>query len=146
MFAIRDPHSAGRIMMWVKHRPTWLPAERYLELPDTLYERIKHGTFWIDGQGFFTFEKPYTFKYHYWDGSRWRLDHDKVSAHIIETKQVFMSNVQTYVELGLEEEQADYLRRQIEQIQTLDDVEEFSLVQLGGEYAAIYQHRYNIAI
>lgn len=146
MYAIKDMNSAGRVMMWVKQEPTWLPKEQYVEVSDELYNTIKYGTFWIDQNGNPTFEKPYTYKYHYLDNGRWRLDHDKVDLHIAQTKEVFSNNLRRYVEMGLEGLVANYMQQQINDIVTLDDVEEFTLVKFGGKYEAVYNHRYHIAI
>lgn len=146
MYAIKDLNSAGRIMMWVKKEPTWLSKDRYIELPDDVYEFSRDGTFWVDQNGNRTYEKPYTYKYHYLDNGRWRLDHDKVNLHISQTKDVFSNNLRRYVEMGLEGLVCNYIHQQINDIETLDDVEEFALIKFGGKYEAIYNYRYCVTI
>lgn len=146
MFAIRDMQSAGRVIMWVKKEPKHLPKEQYVEVDDVLYERLKRATFWIDDNGNFTFEKPHTYKYHVFQDRRWRLDHEKVSEHLDYIKQVFKNNIVTYKEMGYDEKRCEFLNSQIDKIKTLDDMEEFALISIGGKYASVYSKRYNVAI
>lgn len=133
-------------MMWVRKEPKYLGKHRYIEVPDTLYQQLKNATFWIDDNGNYTLEKPYTFKYHTLINGVWKLDHDKVNAHIVETKDVFKNNVSKYQSLGLSDTEVDYLNQQIDKLSSLDEVEEYSLIALGGVYESVYTHRYRIGI
>lgn len=146
MFAIRDMQASGRVIMWVGKEPKHLPKNEYIEVDNILYERLKRATFWIDDDGRFTFEKPHTYKYHVFQDGRWRLDHQKVDEHLNEIKNVFKNNTVTYKEMGLEQKRCDYIDSQVDKITSLDDMEEFALISIGGKYASVYSKRYNVAI
>lgn len=146
MFAIKDKNSAGRIMLWVKKEPTFLPKHEYVFISDDEYLKLKNATFWITDTGKFIFEKPYTFTYHKLEDDMWKLDHDKTAEFIKYAQGIFYENIKRYAQYGLEQKKVEFLLKQIDLIETLDDMEEFSLIYLGGKYEVVYNHKFNVRV
>ncbi|MEH8091732.1 hypothetical protein [Gallibacterium anatis] len=146
VYGIKDMSSCGHIIAWVSSLPETIEGNQYVCVDDEFYDEFYYRNVWFGDDGSWTTEKPYTYKYHYLDNGRWRLDHDKVNLHISQTKDVFSNNLKRYVDMGLEELVCNYVQQQINDIETLDDVEEFALIKFGGKYEAIYNYRYCITI
>lgn len=146
-YFIKSKANGGCAIAVVDEEPKWLTPDEYVEVPDS--PALQSGFFsqtWVGDDGSYTIYRPYEHRYHYFDKGRWRLDHDKIEAHITHAKDVFKHNIEVYREVGVSAALCDYLLKQVKEINTLSGVEEFITVKVGGEYAHLYDYRLSVAM
>lgn len=146
LYAIKNKNAAGCAFIIVDCEPTWLENSEYVKIPKTPLLSEFFGEFWCADDGSYTLQMPYTHKYHVFRGGKWRIDERKVSEHIAETKEIFTRNFDKYKSFGLSPDISVYMQKQVELIESLDDVEEFSIVKFGGKYEGLYDVRLDVAI
>lgn len=146
LYAIKNKNASGCAFIVVDIEPTWLSADEYVKVPKTPLLSEFFGEFWCADDGSYTLQMPYTHKYHVFYGGKWHIDEHKVGVHVTQTKEIFNRNFYKYENFGLPTDVAEYMRQQVDLIENLDDVEEFSIVKFGGNYEGLYDVRLDVAI